>query len=149
MTKAPKKILVPVDLSSRSEIAMDYAVMVAAATGASLVVMTNINLPEREVLEELAAAEHLSLEQAGEETLRRLAAAHAPDLETSVVVRTFTSPAEAILEVIDAEGVDLIVIASHGRSGMTRWMLGSVTEKIARHSHVPLVIVPTRTGSQS
>lgn len=149
MTKAPKKILVPVDLSTRSEIATSYAAMLAGATDASLVIMLNINLPEREVLEELAGAEHLSVEEAGEETLRRVAATHAPNVETSVVVRTFSSPADAILEVADAEEVDLIVLASHGRSGMTRWMLGSVTEKIARHSHVPLVIVPTRTREES
>jgi len=146
---APKKILVPVDLSPRSEIAMSYAGMLAEATNASLVAMMNINLPEREALEELAAAENLTLEEAAEEALRRVAALHAPYAEISTVVRTFSSAADAILEVVDAENVDLIVLATHGRSGMTRWMLGSVAEKIARHAHVPLVIVPARDGDES
>lgn len=128
---------------------MGYAGMLAEATNASLVAMMNINLPEREVLEELATAEHLTLEEAAAEALRRIAALHAPDAETSCVVRTFSSAADAILEVVDTEDVDLIVLASHGRSGMTRWMLGSVAEKIARHAHVPLVIVPARDGDKS
>jgi len=149
MTEAPKKILVPVDLSVRSEIAMSYAAMLADATGASIVVMMNINAPEREVLEKHAEAEHLSLDEAATEVLHRVGALHAPKSEVTIVVRADSSPADAILEVVDSVGADLIVLASHGRSGMSRWMLGSVAEKISRHAHVPLVIVPARQDDPS
>ena len=128
---------------------MSYAGMLAEATNASLVAMMNINLPEREVLEGLAVAEHLTLEEAAAVSLRRIAELHAPYAEISSVVRTSSSPADAILEVVDTENIDLIVLASHGRSGMTRWMLGSIAEKIARHAHVPVVIVPARDGDES
>src|SRR5581483_11532603 len=50
-------------------------------------------------------------------------------------------PAEAILSSIDALQVDLIVMCSHGRTGFTRWMLGSVAQKVARHSTVPVLIL--------
>ncbi|MDW3178316.1 MAG: universal stress protein [Acidimicrobiia bacterium] len=149
MKSAPKKILVPVDLSPRSEIAVSYAAMLADATKASLVVMLNINLPEQEVLEELAAAEHLTLEQAAETALHRVGSLHAPYAEISSVIRMKSSPADAILEVVDTEAADMIVLASHGRSGMSRWWLGSVAEKVSRHSHVPLVIVPAREREQT
>src|SRR5581483_2080661 len=50
-------------------------------------------------------------------------------------------PAEAILSSIDAFQVHLIVMCSHGRTGFTRCMLGSVAQKVARHSTVPVLIV--------
>ncbi len=149
--KQPNKILVPVDLSERSEVGMAYAAMMAETTGAELVVMTNMHVPERETLEALAAADHVStaratdtVQKAVEAAIQRLILAYAPGATTSAVVRYQASPAEAILETASSEAVDLIVLASHGRSGMTRWMLGSVAEKIARGAEVPVLIVPVR-----
>lgn len=62
-----------------------------------------------------------------------------PDFE---VVRRVedSSAAEAILE--QAEGHDLIVMTSHGRSGLSRWLLGSVAEKVAWHAPCPVLVVP-------
>jgi nucleotide-binding universal stress UspA family protein len=121
-----------------------YAAMMAETTGAELVVMANVSLPEREVLEEFALKEDLTIEQAAEAAIHRIVVDQAPNSTTSTVVRFENYPAEAILEVATSEAVDLIVIASHGRSGMTRWMLGSVAEKIARSAEVPVLIVPAR-----
>ena len=140
----PKKILVPSDLSARSELGIAYAGMLAKHLGAELVIMVNVNLPERAVLEEVAASEHLSIEEAGEAALRSAARENAPSVPASFEVRFRDFPAEGILEVAASENVDMIVIPSHGRSGMTRWMLGSVAEKIARSADVPIVIVPAR-----
>ena len=98
-----------------------------------------------------AAIEHLTtaqatetVQQAVEAAIQRLILAYAPGATTSAVVRYLASPAEAILETASSEGVDLIVLASHGRSGMTRWMLGSVAEKITRSADIPVLIVPVR-----
>jgi len=121
-----------------------YAAMMAEAFGSHLVAMINVNLPERAVLEELGSAEHLSLEDAAQAALEAILARLAPSVSSSVEVRFRDFPADAILEVADGEHADLIVIASHGRSGMTRWMLGSVAEKIARNAEVPVVMVPAR-----
>ena len=140
----PNKILVPVDLSKRSEIGVAYAAMMAETTGAELVIMTNVGLPEREALEEFAIGEDLTIEEAAEAAIHRIIVDQAPDSTTSTVVRFENFPADAILEVATSEAADLIVIASHGRSGMTRWMLGSVAEKIARSAAVPVLIVPAR-----
>lgn len=140
----PRSILVPIDLSSRSLLGLDYAAMLARATGASLVLYCNVNLPERSLLEEFGAAEHLSIDDAGQLQLRRHAEARAPDLEADVVVGYDDSPAHGILQAAEGNGVDMIVIASHGRTGMTRWLLGSIAEKLARTTTVPVVIVPAR-----
>jgi nucleotide-binding universal stress UspA family protein len=140
----PKKILVPSDLSARSELGIAYAAMLAEHLGSELVVMVNVNLPERALLEEFAEAEHLSLEEAAEVALRRATTKHAPSATASFVVRHRDFPAEGILDVAAEENVDMIVVPSHGRSGMTRWMLGSVAEKLVRSADVPVVIVPAR-----
>jgi nucleotide-binding universal stress UspA family protein len=50
-------------------------------------------------------------------------------------------PAAEIIGCAAAEGADLIALATHGRSGLSRWMLGSVTERVLRHAPVPLLIV--------
>lgn len=141
---APRKILVPTDLSKRSEAGLAYAAMLAERSGAELVVVANVNLPERAVLEEFSEAEHVTVDEAGELILQRLAAAHAPDAKATVALAHRDSPADGILDIAEAHEVDMIVVASHGRAGMTRWLLGSVAEKLARSSSVPVVIVPVR-----
>jgi len=50
-------------------------------------------------------------------------------------------PAGEILDQSRAEAVDLVVMATHGRSGLSRWVLGSVAERVLRHAEVPLVLV--------
>lgn len=139
----PNRILVPVDLSERSERALAYAGMLAEATGAELIVMVNINMPEREVLEELTISEGLSLDEAAERTLRQLVSRLAPEAPATLVDTRSDSPADAILAMADKHDADMIVIGSHGRGGMRRFLLGSVAEKVARASELPVVIVPS------
>lgn len=50
-------------------------------------------------------------------------------------------PATKILDVASAERADLIAMATHGWSGLTRWMLGSTAEKVLRHSTLPMLVV--------
>ncbi len=49
--------------------------------------------------------------------------------------------AEAILSVAESENVDTIVMSTHGRGGITRWVYGSVADKVLRHAHVPVLLV--------
>jgi len=46
-----------------------------------------------------------------------------------------------ILETVEESGADLIVISAHGRTGLGRWRFGSVAQRVARHSPVPVVLV--------
>jgi nucleotide-binding universal stress UspA family protein len=141
---SPTKILVPVDFSGRSKVGLAYAGMLAQCFGSSLVVVSNLNAPEQEVLDHFAKAEGLAIDDAARMQLESLARDVAPDIESSAVATYFDSPAEGILTTAEKNDVDLIVIASHGRGGMSRWLLGSVAEKIARSSEVPVIIVPAR-----
>jgi len=54
------------------------------------------------------------------------------------------SPAAALAEYADANGVDQIVVATHGRTGVSRLLLGSVAEKLVRLSPCPVLTVPAR-----
>jgi len=62
------------------------------------------------------------------------------ELEVSTVVVT-GSPAEAILEYAESQEIDLIAMASHGRTGVRRWVYGSVTEKVLRKAGCGMLIV--------
>ncbi len=140
----PHKILVPVDLSTRAESAIDYAAMLARHLGSWLVLMVNINLPERAVLEDLALAEGVTVDEAAHIMLKRYGTDRTIGTDVTCIVTHAEFPADAILDAVEVHDIDMVVVASHGRSGMTRWLLGSIAEKIARASTVPVVIVPAR-----
>ncbi len=55
-------------------------------------------------------------------------------------------PAAAILETAKEENATLIAMPTHGRTGLARWMFGSVTEKVLKASPVPVLVVPTGAG---
>ena len=58
-----------------------------------------------------------------------------------VTIENVSAPL-AICEYADRHGVDLIVIGTHGRTGMTRFLIGSVAEKVVRHASCPILVVP-------
>ena len=143
-TEVPKRVLVPVDLSTRSEVGIGYGAMLAEATDADLVVMTNVNAAEQAILEEFARVEHVSLPEAGHASLHRMVARLVPSTKVEIDVRFRDDPAVGILDSADDCEADVIVICSHGRGGMSKWLLGSVAEKVVRASPIPVVVVPAR-----
>lgn len=72
------------------------------------------------------------------EDVEAVASEHGADVQTRVIAGT---PSEAILEFAAEEDADEIVIGSEGRSGVSRVLLGSVAETVARQSDVPVTIV--------
>lgn len=61
-------------------------------------------------------------------------------VETVTSVKT-GAPYENIIEYIDANDIDIVVMGTHGRTGLDRYLLGSVTEKVVRMSDAPVVTV--------
>jgi len=53
----------------------------------------------------------------------------------------YGNPADKILEVSKRDDIDLIAMSTHGRSGIGRWLLGSVAEKVVRHSDIPVLLL--------
>jgi len=64
------------------------------------------------------------------------------------VEMAFGRPAEEIIDFAEREGMDLIVMSTHGRSGLSRWILGSVADKVLHGTHLPILLVrpPGLTG---
>jgi nucleotide-binding universal stress UspA family protein len=69
-------------------------------------------------------------------------------IEASVAV-AFGRPAQEIVGFAEQEGMDLIAMCTHGRSGVSRWILGSVADKVLRGTHLPVMLVrpPSITGT--
>ena len=54
------------------------------------------------------------------------------------------SPAEAILITVEEQDMDMVVMSTHGRGGVTRWVYGSVADKVLRHSDIPVLLIRTQ-----
>lgn len=140
-----QRILVPLDGSERARQALPVAARIARDSGGSLLLFSVMHLPlnltwqmETGLVQE---NDRRALRQEWETELAALARSEElKDIEvTTDVVEDL--PAQAILEKAQASQADLIVMCSHGRSGITRWALGSVAQKVSRHSPVPVLIL--------
>lgn len=141
----PRTILVPLDGSRLATAAIDYASTLAAATGAELVLFTVISGNEKVALAEFAANEGITVDEAAAAHLRRLASTVPDQIAVDHHHAHCASAATAIVDHVTEHGISLIVMASHGRSGVGRWLLGSTTDKVVQTSPVPVVVVPVRT----
>ncbi|MFB6312157.1 MAG: universal stress protein, partial [Salinirussus sp.] len=84
-----------------------------------------------------------ALETAGEHAIEEvISQAKAADVETIEGSVARGIPAQAILDYIDQYDIDLVVMGTHGRSGLDRMLLGSVTEKVLRQAAIPVLAVP-------
>ncbi|WP_137285530.1 universal stress protein [Halorussus salinisoli] len=134
-------VLVPTDGSDAANVAADHGITLAEATDAALHVVHVVNLT---VLSgEFGSAEVLdALEEAGQQAvddvIARADEADLRSVEASVLSGT---PARGILDYVDERDIDLIVMGTHGRTGLERYLLGSVTEKIVRVADVPVLTV--------
>lgn len=146
------KILVPLDGSEHSEEALDWAREQARHTGAHLILLRAVQVPlvSPSIWQSLEFVE--ALEKEVKEVQHEL---HAKTEELSRQGFTAQSvvleekPIEAILNTAESEKVDLIVLTTHGRSGPSRWLMGSVAEKVVRHAPCPVVsLTPTAIESR-
>ena len=138
-----KKILVPLDREAGAEVALPVAADLAKSDGTVIRLMYVAPTPSAIVAEGrvIAYADQESdrLQHLGMDYLRE-AAHQLAGLPVEYAVR-FGEPAEEILEEAREFGADLVVMATHGRSGVARLMLGSVAEAVLRRSEVPVVLV--------
>jgi nucleotide-binding universal stress UspA family protein len=133
------RILVATDGSKFSGIAINKAIDFAKAYGGSLVVVSVVDVPAEFYAEAPQAVDDM-VRKAKEYTsaVRKQAEAAGVKAETYVgEAEAF----EAIVKLAKDEGVNMIVVGSHGRTGLRRLLMGSVTEKVIGHAPCPVLVV--------
>jgi nucleotide-binding universal stress UspA family protein len=147
-----KRILVPLDGSTRAERAIPIAARIAQASQAQIILLQVVRplsdywpyfmgIPENS-LDQLERTTEAGLAEA-KRYLEGIASTALREVETTIVTDT-GSVAGLIFATIQSSDIDLVVINSHGYTGFKRWALGSVAEKIARHAQVPVLILHER-----
>jgi len=139
-----RKILVPLDGSALAERAIWHAEEIARGADAEILLLQAVFVPMPVVPESVLLTEGKVLEEVARsaaEYLDRIAA----DLRTEGrKVRSIIDerpPADAILHTAEQEQVDLIVMSTHGRSGLSRLVMGSIAESVLRHTHRTILLV--------
>ena len=135
------RVLFPTDFSPYSEKGLPYAVNLCKEFGATLVLLHINDLPLilPEYLPELSTSPTQDLEEYGQESLERLAAQ-----VTEVPVETIQAtgrPHTEIAKIVEEQDIDLVVMPTHGRSGISHLLLGSVAEKVIRAAKCPVLTV--------
>lgn len=137
-----KKILIATDGSDSAQKASNQAVRLAKSLAARLVVMT----AETPALTYLLPPDVLDhMERALEQQSRQILAdvvdiASAEGVQCKTQRAPNSVPFQAILDTAASEGCDLIVMGSHGRSGIEALVLGSVTQKVLAHATIPVLV---------
>lgn len=140
------RIVVPLDLSEVSTRAIEHAVDIARGVGDQLVLVTvnGSRLRSDDEIRALAEAEHVEIADMIEAYLKSRAA-EIEDVDVSYDMLHGDGAAEALVDMSRDEDIRMIVMATHGRSGLERWRMGSVTDRVVRHSAAPVLVVPTRS----
>ncbi len=141
-----RKLLVPLDGSELSESILSQAIAIAKPTGAEIVLFRVHEPLERGVRETMGEDLAQKLDTVNKEEMQNYLAKIACDLGDQGIRTDIATaagrPAEAIIDYATTHTVDLIVMATHGRSGITRWAFGSVADKVLRQSPLPVLLGP-------
>jgi nucleotide-binding universal stress UspA family protein len=136
-------ILVPLDGSLLSESALPAAGRIARASGGRIILATVISVP---ILSSYGEYDPLSSEQVdiewkdAETYLERVKLLPVlADIDTTSTV-DMGYPETALLDAVSSNQCDLLVLTSHGRTGLARWALGSVAKQLVRHCDVPVLV---------
>ena len=141
-----KRIVVPLDGSDLAEVALPHAEELSRLTGAGLHLVRVVDIVSGTpygayiALEAVGYAEALSAEKTD-------SVAYLSRMQTRLAARGFSVTTECrrgpaaheLTQSVDLD--DVIVMATHGRGGMRRWLIGSVAEEVIRHSPVPVLLV--------
>src|SRR5581483_4597586 len=141
-----QRLLVPLDGSSRAEQALPVAARLARASGGTVVLLRVVS-PPTELAPSTAAGQETSpglidadFAEATHYLQRVTRMSSLLDIHTETVVISGEAVA-TILSTVDARQIDLIVLCSHGYTGMKRHVLGSVAEQIAHYAPAPVFLL--------
>ena len=133
-----KNILVAIDFDETSDVALAYARSLATNFGARLHLL---HVMENLFLRPMANNPRDIEDGIGRRLADRLTDEERQSLRAVPVLRKSDEPAEEVVKYAGEEAIDLIVIGTHGRSGVKHLLMGSVAEKVVRTAPCPVLIV--------
>jgi nucleotide-binding universal stress UspA family protein len=136
-----QKILVPVDFSDCSMVGLEFAVRFAQVWGAGLVIFNCVPLTFA-TYGEYGGRDLTALTNYAQKEMDEVVSS----VRSQVVVKGVVelgAPARAICDYARNNEVDLIVTATHGRTGLTHVLLGSTAEHVVRYAHCPVLVMPS------
>jgi nucleotide-binding universal stress UspA family protein len=142
-----KKILVPLDGSELAKKALDQAEKLAKTFDAEIVLFQVV--PFMPIYGSPELVTPLIIDEKQKEVAERYLMDLAEelkkrDLRVTTMVRTGQQVAVEIIDFAKERGVDLIAMCTHGRSGITRWVLGSVTLKVLTRAETPILLIRSK-----
>lgn len=142
MTPAIQRILCPVDFSEASVKALGYAERLAASAGAELVLLHAFDIP--------ASMTYADIEHPSDPSIRtQLEALSLASPGTRLTRVLHAGPAgEVICWLAEQRGCELIVMGTHGHSGLKHLLLGTVADYVVRHARCPVVTVRDRPANE-
>ena len=145
---APKNILVPTDFSEYADAALKKAVDIAQQYRGKIYLLHVIDEQIRQCAVDYCigpeVVERLEMEsvKASNEKLQKEVAAVTDARQLEIVFDVQKgNPAEVILAEQQAKGIDLIVIASHGKTGLIKHLIGSVADKVVKGAKCPVIVI--------
>ena len=136
-------VLLPTDGSEGTRAATEHAIDHARQYDATLHVLYVVDARIGVARETTPEAVFEELEDQGRNAIEAVhSQARAADVETIEGAVARGDPHRAILDYVTAEDIDLVVMGTHGRTGLDHYLIGSVTEKVVRLSDVPVLTVP-------
>ena len=134
------KILFPTDGSDGAEAVFDHALDMADAHDATIHVV-NVADTTHDSVTQVRGEVIDALERAGAETVRE-AASRASDHGVPTVTEVLQGePYQTVVDYAETYDIDLVIMPTHGRRGLKRFLLGSTTERVVRRSEVPVLTV--------
>lgn len=133
--KAKDRVLLPLDGSEAGEAAIPNVVDVISRFNPNGIDVTLLSVVSEPEARRQQAIEYL--EKVADRIRKR-----------GITVNTMVTaghPAEEIIRVSEKLGINLIAMSTHGRSGIRRWALGSITSKVIHHSDIPVVAVRAKS----
>ena len=139
-----KKILVPLDGSPLAEAVLPHAQALAKSEGAEIVLLSVPVTPNLDYLSRTPGLATQIIEDAERETEAYLKTEVEKLTEEGTkvtsVMREGPIP-EMILMVADEVHADVIAMSTHGRSGIQRWLMDSVADRVVHHAHIPVMLI--------
>ena len=149
MALGTQRLLVATDFSPASSLALDAAAMLARQFGAKVhLVHVYDPAPLAPIATRGSGAGQLEVGQEVEDRIReelgKLAEGKLAGIDVTPALLSAGSPADAICTYAGREQIDLIVVSTHGRTGLAHLLIGSVAEKIVRHAPCPVLTLRSK-----